>query len=349
MKRFVAFFIMLLLAFALAGCSPEPSFELVDSSASITNDRDIAGAVGITEGEKKGQELVPTVLYYQFTLKNNGFSAVGIDKIETPREKGLEVKIEPGEDFKAVLKETVGLNVFDPDSYNGTGLGYGARLALVLKPGEQAESYLTFDLGVSEKSPNTSLIVPSAEKLEQILKYAGDADLVILDKDVEIGRFDLSKIKIGEVILEKATAALTGIDDWNKEVVSDKPGKTHVRYYTLKEDGNEETVLDVFAMTEEHDLDDDGYSEIIVYLPGEKRNIGIYDLISGELVYIDVSKELGATWSEYMGNIANLRREHSDDIEVGFENGNVKSYEVYCYKNNELVYLCPFDDSLLMQ
>ena len=64
---------------------------------------------------------------------------------------------------------------------------------MILKPGEQAESSLTFDLGVSEKSPNARLIAPSSEKLEKLLKYASDVDLVILDKDVEIERFNLSK------------------------------------------------------------------------------------------------------------------------------------------------------------
>lgn len=137
---------MFLLNVALAGCSTEPSYELVDSSISITNDKDMAGAVGITEGEKKGQELVPTVLYYQFTLKNNGVTSVGNNKMETPLKQVLALKIEPSEELKRVLQETVGINVFEPDSYNGTGLGYGQSLALILKPGEQAESSLTFDV-----------------------------------------------------------------------------------------------------------------------------------------------------------------------------------------------------------
>ena len=50
------------------------------------------------------------------------------------------------EELKRVLQETVGINVFEPDSYNGTGLGYGQSLALILKPGEQPESSLTFDV-----------------------------------------------------------------------------------------------------------------------------------------------------------------------------------------------------------
>lgn len=348
MKRIIPFLILLLLTVIQTGCSSEPSFELTDSSVTITNNRDIIGAVGITEGEKKGQEFVPTVLYYQFTLKNNGLTAVDVNKIKYPN-KGLEVKIEPSEKLIAVLQETVGINVFEPDSYKGTGLGYGESLSLFLKPGEQGESALTFDLGLSEKSPNARLILTSKEKLEKILKYAVDADLVIMDKDVEIERFNLSKSKIGELLLEKTPDVFPGIDDWNKEIVSDKPGNTHVRYYTLNEDGNEEIVLDVYAMTEEHDLDDDGLKEIVEYLPGEKRNIGIYDLISGELNYLDVSNELGATWSEYMGNMGNLQRKYLKYIEVGFEKGDTKRYDVYQYKNNTLIYLFPFDDTLLMK
>lgn len=193
MKRFFIFVSLILLVFILPSCSSEPSFELIDSSVTITNDKSIAGAVGITEGEKKGQELVPTVLYYKFIIKNNGFLETSIDIAENPRNMGFEMKIEPGEELKAVSLETIGINIFDPDSYAGTGVGYGSCISLILKPDEQAESSLTFDLGVSEKSPNATLIVPSPEKLEKLLKYAANADLVILDKGIEIARFDLSK------------------------------------------------------------------------------------------------------------------------------------------------------------
>lgn len=140
-----------------------------------------------------------------------------------------------------------------------------------------------------------------------------------------------------------------GIYGWNKEILNDKPKDTHVRYFIVNDDGTEETVLDVYAMTEEHDLDGDGLLEIVVYIPGEKRNIGVYDMINGELNYMDVSSKLGASWSEYMGNMANLQREYSNYIEAGFESGSTKRYEVYQYKDNELIYVCPFDDSLLMK
>lgn len=151
------------------------------------------------------------------------------------------------------------------------------------------------------------------------------------------------------VIQQEQESETIGIDDWNKEILSDKPKDTHVRYFIVNEDGTEETVLDVYAMTEEHDLDSDGVLEIVVYIPGEKRNIGVYDMINGELKYMDVSSELGASWSEFMGNMANLQREYSNYIQAGFETGGTKRYEVYQYKDNELIYVCPFDDSLLMK
>ena len=193
MKRYFIIFLMIFLVVSLTSCSCEPSFKLIDSSVTITNDRDIAGAVGITEGEKKGQELVPTILYYAFTIKNDGILESSVEYTRNPQDMGFELIIEPGEELKAACLETVGINIFDPEGYSGTGLGYGSSIALVLEPGDQAESSLKFDLGVSEKSPNANLIVPSEEKLEKLLKYASDADLVILDKGVEIGRFDLRK------------------------------------------------------------------------------------------------------------------------------------------------------------
>lgn len=138
-----------------------------------------------------------------------------------------------------------------------------------------------------------------------------------------------------------------GIDGWFKEVVNDKPGETHIRYYTVGQDGVESTELDVYNMTEEHDLDDDGFKEILVYLQADKRGIGIYDMESDDLQYLDVNNELGATWSEYMGNIGNVEVTYANCIEVGFEETDKTSrYEVYRFENNSLTYVCSFDDAL---
>ncbi len=73
-----------------------------------------------------------------------------------------------------------------------TGLGYGESTVSMLKHGEEGNYILTYDLGVSEESPNTKLITPSDEKLKEINDKALDASLIVICDDKEIARFDLN-------------------------------------------------------------------------------------------------------------------------------------------------------------
>lgn len=140
---------------------------------------------------------------------------------------------------------------------------------------------------------------------------------------------------------------ILGDENLFSEIISDKPGETHIDYFLVNEDGTEETVIDVYSMTEEHDLDGDGINEIIVYLPGKTKGIGIYDMVNGKLDYIDINEKLGASWSEYMGNIGNINHEYENCIEVAFENDDgISRYEVYRVKDNVLTYVCTFDEAL---
>ncbi|MBN7772269.1 hypothetical protein [Clostridium aminobutyricum] len=179
-------------------------------------------------------------------------------------------------------------------------------------------------------------------------------EFVVLVKDIKEDNAEavINKIKgtprISSVSQEQTTQeTLPSIDNWKKEVISDKPGETHIQYSIVKEDGNNLIVLDVQYMTEEKDLDNDNQLEIIVYQKGDKRNIGIYDLIDGTLKYIDVKSRLGATWSEYMGNMGNVDSAYSNYIEVAFEDLTKEvHYDVYKYDKGKLVYVCPFYDAL---
>lgn len=172
----------------LTSCSNKASLELISSSATISNDKSIAGSIGITEGEKKGQELVPTVLYYQFTIKNTGWRKIG-----GIGNKGLAVKIEPHDKLKATSEDIIGFNIFNPDDYMNSGLGFGYSYDTMIKSGKEGNFTLTYSLGVSEESPNVKLITPSDELLAEIKNQALDASLIVTCDGKEIARFDLSK------------------------------------------------------------------------------------------------------------------------------------------------------------
>ena len=182
MKRFI-----ILLGFILlTACSSKPPVELVSASVDIVNDIDRVGAIGITEGEKKGQELVPTALYYEFTIKN-----IGNEKIGDPANKGLDIKIEPNDDLVASSKEIIGFNIFNPSEYDASGMGYGETYESVLKLDQEGKFTFHYDLGVSEENPNVRFLVPSKEQLKKLNDNALDATLIVFFEDKEIARFDL--------------------------------------------------------------------------------------------------------------------------------------------------------------
>ncbi|TDK61801.1 hypothetical protein E2K98_13015 [Bacillus salipaludis] len=188
MKRFIKLLGLISVIALFTACSSKQSLELVNSKVDIVKDKRIVGSIGITEGDKKGQELVPTALYYEFKIKN-----IGNQKIGGIGGKGLQVKIEPDDKLVAISKETVGFNIFKPSSYDGTGVGYGTSFDGEIQPNKNGDFILTFELGVSEENPQVPLRVPSKEKLEKLKNNALDASLIVTLDGKEITRFDLNK------------------------------------------------------------------------------------------------------------------------------------------------------------
>jgi len=169
----------------------KPSLELEDANIDIVKDKSLLGSIKKTEGERKGDELIPTALVYEFTIKNTGNKTVGIGEFD----KGIELKIEPKEKLKSVSEDVIGFNIYNPDDYNGSGVGFGHSFSSVLKPDENGEYTLSYDLGVSEENSQVPLLVPSKEKLYDLKEYALDAFLVVTIENQEIARFDLNKPK----------------------------------------------------------------------------------------------------------------------------------------------------------
>jgi hypothetical protein len=186
MKRFIKLVGLISLFVLLTACSSKPSLELVNSKVDIVKDKNIVGSIGITEGDKKGQELIPTALYYEFKVKNNGNRKIG-----GTSDKGLQVKIEPRDELVAISKEVVGFNIFNPTSYEGTGVGYGSSIDGEIQPNKNGKYILTFDLGVSEENPQVPLRVPAKDKLEKLKNNALDASLVVILDGKEIARYEL--------------------------------------------------------------------------------------------------------------------------------------------------------------
>ncbi|PJN90670.1 hypothetical protein [Bacillus sp. mrc49] len=191
-KWFILFISFFFVLFFLPGCSAKPSLELVDADVDIVKDKSLVGAIRITEGERKGDELIPTALFYQFTIKNNGNDPVGsIEKAD----KGIELKIEPKDQLKSVSKDVIGFNIYNPDNYNESGVGFGQSLISIINADQKEKYTCTYDLGVSEENPEVPLLVPSKEKLAQLKENAFNAFLIVTIENQEIARFDLDEFK----------------------------------------------------------------------------------------------------------------------------------------------------------
>ncbi|EZP77543.1 lipoprotein [Parageobacillus genomosp. 1] len=188
MKRFIKLLGLISLFALLTACSSKPSLELVHSKVDIVKDKSIVGSIIITEGDKKGQELIPTALYYEFKIKNNGNRKIG-----GTDDKALQVKFVPNKKLVATSKETVGFNIFNPSSYDETGLGYGANFVGEIQPDKIGKFTLTFELGVSEENPQVPIRVPAKDKLEKLKENALDGSLIVTSNGKEIAQFDLKK------------------------------------------------------------------------------------------------------------------------------------------------------------
>ncbi|PKM58455.1 MAG: hypothetical protein CVU98_00765 [Firmicutes bacterium HGW-Firmicutes-3] len=145
---------------------------------------------------------------------------------------------------------------------------------------------------------------------------------------------------------------ILGIQGVLREVDNISSKGMNIHYFYTDSDGEEITLINIYARsTYEVDIDDDGIIELMVYLNNEEdwQSIGIYDVVNGEISYIDVNKKMGCKWSRGEENCANIKPEYKKCIEIGFERDD-DTYRSGLYRvvDNELFYICPFSDDVLM-
>ncbi len=128
------------------------------------------------------------------------------------------------------------------------------------------------------------------------------------------------------------------------EVLSDKPGRALERFFIEGKDGSEETVLEVRGTTEVRDLDGDGVRELVVWLDGDLKAVGIYDSVDDALIYTDVNQTLGSQWSDLISVRVSQDQAFGMYIEAGSEVG--KSGAVYSYADGKLTYECSYEEAM---
>lgn len=188
MKRVTVLLIVAFVAI-LSACSNEISLQLAEANADIVRDATKTGSLLISEESEK--ELIPTALYYTFSIKNNGMKVGGKD------ENYINVQIVPNEGLVTASKDVLGYNVFEPADHpasNNFCTGYGNSHSTVLEKNEMTELMFYYYLGCEEEQKDAQP-VPSKDQLEKLKEHALDATLIIMLDNEEIARFDLNDIE----------------------------------------------------------------------------------------------------------------------------------------------------------
>lgn len=202
MKKFVVTSLSLLFLFSAAACSNQSAkteqtsqpLELIKVKADIVKDKHVSGSTIETEGKDKGKEYVPTTLVYDIKLKNITKKKIG----GTPK-NSIEVEIVPKDNLRKIMKDAIGLNIFDEQEYIDSdvgGIGYGTSFDGGLISKEKGDYQLNYELGFDEKEKTDKQVyaqTPSKETLAKIKEEAYDATLVVKEGKKKIAEFDLNK------------------------------------------------------------------------------------------------------------------------------------------------------------
>ncbi len=134
---------------------------------------------------------------------------------------------------------------------------------------------------------------------------------------------------------------ILGVTGVIKEVSNMSSKGAEIKYIFTNKSGEEEILLDIYARSVyEADLDGDGITELMVYLPGEMQSIRIYDRVDGEISYIDVNEKLESLASFGMEDMSGYQREYENCLLAIFQNEDGgQRMEVYKVINNELIHV----------
>src|SRR5690625_3598950 len=179
----------------VSGCSNNQTLDLNNATVNLTNDEGRLGSIGITSGERAGENVVPIALSYDLSVKNTGKKEIGgmekANKEKFKYDDGIEIHFEPNETLKEVVEEVMGFNIYNEDENK---LGTGKTGYPVLEPNQEGDYTFDFILGALEENPDLAL-APSMEQIEKLEKHAMDVILIISVEDEELARFDLSDLE----------------------------------------------------------------------------------------------------------------------------------------------------------
>ncbi|MFF2443843.1 hypothetical protein [Priestia megaterium] len=187
MKKFSLSLFIAFLVFIISACSNTEyvnnveHLKLQKTEVRLTDDKKIVGEMIVPDKKNKSKRIVPTELYYTFTMENTSNNIMALSDLDKTK-----LRIEPGKELVSAIKEAIGSNIYNMDNNK---LGIGMSIGEI--PSEGTSKFtLSYTLGAKQKN-NELPLLPAEEKLKKLQANALKGTLIISQDDKDIAEFRL--------------------------------------------------------------------------------------------------------------------------------------------------------------
>ncbi|ADE68692.1 MULTISPECIES: hypothetical protein [Priestia] len=187
MKKFSLSLFIAFLVFIISACSNTEyvnnveHLKLQKTEVRLTDDKKIVGEMIVPDKKNKSKRIVPTELYYTFTMENTSNNIMALSDLDKTK-----LRIEPDKELVSAVKEAIGSNIYDMDN---SKLGFGMSIGEILSKGT-SKFTLNYTLGAKQKN-NELPLLPTEEKLKKLQANALKGTLIISQDGKDIAKFRL--------------------------------------------------------------------------------------------------------------------------------------------------------------
>ncbi|CAI8760248.1 Lipoprotein [Priestia megaterium] len=187
MKKFSLSLFIAFLVFIISACSNTEyvnnveHLKLQKTEIRLTDDKKIVGEMIVPDKKNKSKRIVPTELYYTFTIENTSNNIMALSDLDKTK-----LRIEPDKELVSAVKEAIGSNIYDMDN---SKLGFGMSIGEIPSKGT-SKFTLNYTLGAKQKN-NELPLLPTEEKLKKLQANALKGTLIISQDGKDIAKFRL--------------------------------------------------------------------------------------------------------------------------------------------------------------
>ncbi|MEB2273669.1 hypothetical protein LAV82_06570 [Bacillus sp. ILBB4] len=187
MKKFSLSLFIAFLVFIISACSNTQyvnnveHLKLQKTEVRLTDDKKIVGEMIVPDKKNKSKRIVPTELYYTFTMENTSNNIMALSDLDKTK-----LRIEPDKELVSAVKEAIGSNIYDMDN---SKLGFGMSIGEILSKGT-SKFTLNYTLGAKQKN-NELPLLPTEEKLKKLQANALKGTLIVSQDGKDIAKFRL--------------------------------------------------------------------------------------------------------------------------------------------------------------